>query len=62
MSETSKRTTVTINRNMAELLKNATVEATTRANLPIKQSDLVNYLIKHKLKEAIEGVLKEKGL
>ncbi|EDS3782406.1 TPA: hypothetical protein G9G25_004892 [Salmonella enterica subsp. enterica serovar Agona] len=47
---------------MAELLKNATVEATTRANLPIKQSDLINYLIKHKLKEAIEGVLKEKGL
>ncbi|QHJ82156.1 MAG: hypothetical protein [Inoviridae sp.] len=57
-----KRTTITINQDMAELLRNATVEATKRANLPIKQSDLMNYLIKHKLEEAIEGVLREKGL
>lgn len=57
-----KRTTITINQDMAELLRNATVEATKRANLPIKQSDLMNYLIKHRLEEAIEGVLREKGL
>ncbi|HEB5398758.1 TPA: hypothetical protein ACWSGV_004662 [Escherichia coli] len=56
------RTTVTINRHMQELLVTATVEATKRAGLPIKQSELINYLIKHKLEEAIEGVLKEKGL
>lgn len=56
------RTTVTINRHMQKLLVSATVEATKRAGLPIKQSELINYLIKHKLEEAIEGVLKEKGL
>lgn len=56
------RTTVTINRHMKNLLVTATVEATKRAGLPIKQSELINYLIKHKLEEAIEGVLKEKGL
>jgi len=47
---------------MAELLKNATVKATIQAKTPIKQADLVNYLINHKLEDAIEGVLKEKGL
>ena len=56
------RTKVTINRHMQNLLVTATVEATKRAGLPIKQSELINYLIKHKLEEAIEGVLKEKGL
>ena len=56
------RTTVTINRHMQNLLVTETVEATKRAGLPIKQSELINYLIKHKLEEAIEGVLKEKGL
>jgi len=56
------RTTVTINRHMQKLLVEATVEATKRAGLPIKQSELINYLIKHKLNEAIEGILKEKGL
>lgn len=62
MNAEGKRTTVTINRHLAELLKNATVEATKRGGLPIKQSELVNYLIIHKLEDAIQGVLKEKGL
>jgi len=58
----SSRTTLTMNRHVAKLLKDATVEATTRAGVPIKQADLVNYLLKHHLKDAIEGVLKERGL
>lgn len=62
MQKDSKRTTVTINRHLSELLKKATVKATTKAGLPIKQSELVNYLIIHNLEDAIEGVLKEKGL
>jgi len=62
MKNDSKRTTVTVNRHLAETLKKATVEATMRARMPIKQSELINYLIKHKLEEAIEGVLRGKGL
>lgn len=62
LGKRGSRTTVTINRHMQNLLVTATVEATKRAGLPIKQSELINYLIKHKLEEAIEGVLKERGL
>lgn len=60
--KTGNRTTVTINRHIAKSLKDATVEATKRAGVPIKQADLVNYLLKHHLTDAIEGVLKERGL
>jgi len=54
-----KRTSITINKEMAEMLKKATVEATKKANTPIKQTELINYLIKHKLNEAIRGIIEE---
>ncbi|EOD5785396.1 hypothetical protein ACRFV7_005778 [Klebsiella oxytoca] len=56
-----QRTTVTINSKMAEMLKKATVEATARSGTPVKQADLINFLITHMLESAIEGVIKEKS-
>lgn len=46
---------------MAELLKKATVEATVRSGTPVKQADLINFLITHMLESAVEGVIKEKS-
>lgn len=59
MSENAKRSSVTINRFVANEVRKAAVEATTRAGVIIKQSDLINYLIHHHLKDAIEGIVRE---
>ncbi|ECE4893356.1 TPA: hypothetical protein ACM938_004853 [Escherichia coli] len=60
MTVKAKRTTFTLNPEMSELLRKATLEATKKANLLIKQTDLVNYLLKHHLNDAIKAVSEEK--
>ncbi len=57
----AQRTTVTINSQMAEKLKKATVTATIRSGTPVKQADLINFLLIHMLESAIDGVVKEKS-
>lgn len=59
MSESAKRSSVTINKSVADEVRKAAVEATTRAGVIIKQTDLINYLIKHHLNDAIEGIVRE---
>jgi len=61
-TKSSGRTNVTLSEETTNLLRKATVEASNRAGLPIKQTELVNYLINHHLADAIEGILKERGL
>ncbi|MBS6035813.1 MAG: hypothetical protein KIB40_22195 [Pantoea sp.] len=60
--KSSGRTNVTLSEETTNLLKKATVEATTRAGTPIKQTEIVNYLIKHNVEDAIKGILKQRGL
>ncbi len=62
MTETVKRSSISLNKNVVNEVKKAAFEATVKAGVVIKQSDLINYLIKHHLKDAVEGVAKEKGV
>lgn len=61
MAQEIKRTTVTLNKDATLAVKKAAVEATTRAGMVIKHADIVNYLIKHHLRDAIEGLAAEKS-
>lgn len=60
MSKQGKRTTFTLNAEMSEEVRKATVEAVEKSKMVIKQADLINFLVKHHLNDAVEGVVREK--
>lgn len=58
---TQKRTTISINHEETKELKNAVSEIAKRTGVAVSSSSIVQYLLKHKLKEAIEEIVRKEA-